>query len=490
MADINYDMLCSEIRQIIQDETTYARNKELIDNETNPYVPNLIEIYEDRILPIQKQTFDEFLKDLLQSKFETTLLSEDLKELRNNTVRNSNKTKKRWFSTVEEDIENEFATTRLTIQELSLIYKTTDKSQMKIIQYEKIKTEWLTPKNSLLSEYRYFGDKKPKQQVSAYTNDLTLKIIEIALTIFNGSIRGYTVEQVIDLVDHPIFSPNRFKISFDEGMDESNSPMVFNDYEVDGNYILRYIIKEKDKVDIKSLYVLDRKDWQIINLIFSRVIPDKFIKDRSVVVDIGEIVFNIHGNNAGSAYKDIEKRIEGIPLYHISGLIKEGENIKDTIFSINFFDNAIITTDPDTKKRYAKIVFGEVLYDRFVRGITVGVTGRQMKYLEDNTAKMLFYALQKERLTMSVNKNHNLTTVLNYTTFFRHKIRLRGQKSTNMKTIRTSLKHYKDKQILIKDFSVEKDNFIVEFYPLTESEKNEFGLKLDQYNSLEFKEAD
>lgn len=481
MIELNYDMLCSEIKKVIKDQAKEREAKTNYENEESIHVTDLIAFYEEHIAYIQNQSFDEFLKQLLLERFETSVRFEDLKELRVDTVRNMNRTKKRLFKTVEKDIEKEFKETKLRVWELKKIYGTENTDEMQEILYQKIKKEWLENKAGLISSFRYINDKTKKTRIAAFKNDLTLTIIDIALNVFNGSLFGYTIDQVMDLVDHPIFSPNRYKISFDEGIDEEDyKPMVFNDYEVDGNYILRYIIKEKDKVDIKSLYVLDRKDWKIINFIFSKIVPGQFIKDRSVIVDIGDIVFSIHGNNAGSAYKDIEKRIQAIPLYHIRGLIKEGENIKDTIFTINFFDSAIISTDKATGKRYAKIVFGDVLYEKYVNGITVSVTGREMKYIEDQMAKMLLYALQKERIKLSAeNDDSHLSATLNYTGFFRHKIRLRGSKNTNIKKIEASLNHYKTKGILIKDFIRNKDNFFVDFYPLSEIEKKEFGFLIE-----------
>lgn len=484
MIELNYDMLCSEIKKVIKDQAKEREANMKYDNEESIHVTDLIAFYEEHIACIQNQSFDEFLKQLLLDRFETSVRFEDLKELRVDTVRNMNRTKKRLFKTVQKDIEKEFKETKLRLWELKKIYDTENIEEMQQILYEKIQKEWLENKLGMISSFRYINDKTKKTRIAAYRNDLTLTIIDIALNVFNGSLFGYTIDQVMDLVDHPIFSPSRYKISFDEGIDEEDKPMVFNDYEVDGNYILRYIIKEKDKVDIKSLYVLDRKDWKIINFIFSKIIPGQFIKDRSVVVDISDIVFSIHGNNAGSAYRDIEKRIEAIPLYHIRGLIKEGENIKDTIFTINFFDSAIISTDKETGKRYAKIVFGDVLYEKYVNGITVSVTGREMKYIEDPMAKMLLYALQKERIKLSAeNDDSHLKAALNYTGFFRHKIRLRGSKNTNIKKIEASLNHYKSKNILIKDFSKEKDTFFVDFYPLSEIEKKEFGFLIEHQTS-------
>ena len=93
-------------------------------------------------------------------------------------------------------------------------------------------------------------------------------------------------------------------------------------------------------------YVLDEKDSRIIDLIYDRVKPN-FYKDRTVEIDIGDIVKYVYKHPNAHAYKDAEDRIMKLSAYNVMGIIKEGDNIKDTKFSINFFDHAVINTIRD-----------------------------------------------------------------------------------------------------------------------------------------------
>lgn len=450
---------------------------------------------------MKSRTFKEFILEILEENFSDKRSKEDLQEFRNNIVRNITRTKKSWHTSLLKEVENpknikESNQTilkelrgyeRMTTDELERAFgvKNLDMLLQKRIEES---DEWRSSKNSLLCEFRYYRDKKPNQIFSAFKYDINFAIINIIYNHFNGNLDNFFAQRATELIDNPIFGINRMLLKFDTLIDQkSKAPILFNDYHVSDDYILRTLIREPEKVQNIKCYVLDERDSEIIDLIYSKINPN-FYADKSIVIDISEVVKKIYPYNNGYCYEDAEDRIMRIGLYQVQGLIKEKGNIKDTKFIINFFDNVKIESDPVTGKRYATIVFGDILYNLYFKKETVKISAYQYKQIENTLSKILFFSLQKERVQLSLFKNKDSNFYIkefNYL-YFKNKVRFRSKrKSENIKLIAESLEEFKSKKILIKEYSKTNDGFVIEFYPLLPEEKVVYGINKEDVLQIE-----
>ena len=456
------------------------------------------DIYPQNKKKFYSDNFQDFINDVLNSDFKNRTSKEDLQEIKNNITRNKNKKKKNWLKVFETDYKSlqtpnpststllyEFKTYEMMqIDELKRAFGVNSAKELIDLRYAEVKS-WEKDKNSKLVDFRYFKDKKPNQKLTAFRDDLVLEIIDISNKHFNGSLNDFLTQRATDLIDNPIFGINKMLLQMDTAIDEtSNSPVLFNDYYVSEDYILRTLIREPENVKVKECYILDERDSEIIDMIYSKIRPN-FYRDKTIEIDIGEITKRIYPTSNGYAYKDAENRIMKISMYQIQGLIKEKDDIKDTKFNINFFDHVVIETDPISKKRIAKIVFGEILHSRYIHNKTVKIASYQYKQMDSFLSKMLFFTLQKERLEKSVTQNIGFYFGEYDYMFFRHKIRFRSRKKAeNMKLIEESLNEFKDKEFLIRNFKRNIDSFLIEFYPLTKEEKEDFGINTDKKEQL------
>lgn len=468
----------------------------LINQISSILSPNYVNTFNESILVGNKsrlysESFEDFIAEVLGNILTNESDENDVRDAKNNTVRNSKKMKTAWikaFNKELKDLESTPISSRtitkemdaykiMTPDELYRAFGVNEMEELKTLRINEV-NKWKNSDNFNFINFRYFEYKRPYQKLAAFKNDLTLAILEIIDEQFNGCLDGVIVKRATDLIENPVFTANKVLMQMDRIIDkDSKSSFLFNDYEVSDGFILRTLVRESENVTMTSCYGLDERDSSIIDMIYSKITPN-FFKDKTIEIDIGEVVRKIYENTNGYAYKDAEERILKISMYQIQGLIKEQENIKDTKFIINFFDNAFIRTNTITNKRVAKIVFGEILFNLYIQNKTVGVSSHQLKKIKQRLSKILIYPLQKSRLEKSVSGNeYNHSEEYNYQ-YFKNRVRFpTRKKADNMKIIESSLEEFKAAQFLIKDFiKTKQDSFIVEYVTLSQEEKEFFGI--------------
>lgn len=461
----------------------------LTDKYEKIFIKSIKPFNEKRIF---SDDFEGFILETLENNFKPNSEKEDIQEVSNTIVRNKQRMKKNWFNAFQKEIkepQNIKEANKSILKEVEVFEKMKDKAFRKSFgvstteELINIRTaevvKWQKDKSSNLIDYYYFEYKKPYQKLSAFNCDICMEILYIIETHYNGTLDGFTKQRATELIENPIFGINKILLSMDTIIDEnSNSPMLFNDYQVSEDYILRTIVREPQKVKVNDCYMLDERDSEIIDMVFAKIKPN-FYRDKTIEVDIGDIVKRVYPSQNSHSYKDAEDRIMKISLFQIQGLIKEKDAVKDTKFNINFFDHAIIETDPQSNKRIAKIVFGEILHNRYINGKTVRVASYHYKQVKKPLSKILFFTFQKERLERSVSNGSNIHREEYNYLFFRHKVRFKSRNRTeNMKLIEESLEEFVNEKFLIKEYQKLSDSFLIEFYPLSEEEKQDFGISV------------
>lgn len=463
------------------------------------------DVFNDIVFPKNKDAdrmrstnFKDFIIEILENDFVDKTNPSDLQDFRNNLVRNSTKMKNNWHKSLLKEIENpkkirEVDWTimkelqgyeRMSPDELKRAFEVSNLDMLLQKRIEEV-DKWRSNKDSLFIDFRYFKDKKPYQIFSSFKYDISISIIDIINKYFDGRLDEYMIKRATELIENPIFGINRMLLKFETLIDESsNTPILFNDYYVTDDYYVRTLIKEPEKIETIKCYYLDERDSEIIDLVYSKV-NSNFIKDKKIVIDIGEVVKKIYLYSNAYCYKDAEERILRLGLYQLQGLIKENENI-ETKFVINFFDNVSVSKNYETGKSWATITFGEVLYDLYFKQKTFKISTYQYKRIENALAKILFFPLQKERVGMNLYQDNEVyTKEFNYE-YFAYKVRFNSKKkSENMSLIAECLEELKMKKMLIKEYKEQKNGFLIEFIPLSPEEKKVYGINSDDELILE-----
>ncbi len=435
--------------------------------------------------------FEEFIGQFIKEIFPDRSKKNVIKQLRTSTYRNMLKTKKRWGDIVETD-------------EINFNNGNDEKSFSKEIQAwnayvalmgeEKAKTDfnaesidefihnkvtevkdWCKNKEKYVTDFIYLESKSDTQIKKALNLDLTYNIINILIDDYDGELYSSLISRANSFIDRPIFADGKEKLDLKPFSDLSSDKEyieLYNDYIVDDELVIRTVLNNTlDKnIFTRTNYALDDKDSAIIDY-FCLNIDNSFYKDRTVVVDVGDLVNYVYKSQSKFSYEEIERKVLRLGSYRINGLVKKDGKIKDSLFVIGFFQNASITTD-ETGKRLAKLMFTEPLYQQIINRKTVKVYSSQIKSFAYSVSKILIFPLQKERVDCYTLKKR--TSICNYT-WFKLRIRFRDRKKeNNLKLIEKSLQEFKDNNIIVQDYKRSKDSFEIIWLPLTKYEEIDF----------------
>lgn len=467
-----------------------------VDNNINY---SLKEAYLELIcgLKIEKSLADEEFKKVLSNilvpYFDRT--EEEHKAILVKANKELLRYKKRWYTYVlKEYTENdskrktilydvEFAEKLLETlgqEQFEKVYqcKTIEEVKLKLLKNIEL---WSIDKNTYLSSFKYLKYKTKKQIETALEIDFNKSITSIVLKDFDGNLKNFVLSSPDVLNNIPIFTPDGHKINY--SLLDNNEEELYNDYLVDSDYIIRTIMKRNKNDNNSSIKVeynksLDDVDKFIINYMGSTKKTERFLEDKVVEIEIGELVNKIYKSDGAWNYQDIESRIKNIARCQISGLLKKEGTVKDTIFVINFFQEAFIRTDAITNRRIAEVKFSDSLFQEFINSNTIRNYLPQIKELKNSLSNILIASFQKERLQCYI-KDIGYQRKYSYS-FFKSKVRFKSKKELiNMNQINECIQEYVDKKMIIKEFKYnnndDKDiSFDVIYYPPDEYEIKNF----------------
>ena len=422
----------------------------------------------------EAKPFEEVLSEVLK---ELKPLSKDsLYDLKINLNKQRNRTKKRWF----ENYEHEIITLFDSLPDSSITAEV-KKTKLNILEESK---KWLNEKDALLIHFNGIATKKEAYLKKAFLTDLKYELVRLLLKNDNM----FFLELPLEVIKDPIFSIKKQKIELKKEKDGT----FVNYYQIDKKSSLKTTLRgEVDVISpsmdmIKKSYSLDKKDAEIINFIYHKIDP-RFYKDRTITVDIREMVEKLYNSINQYSYKDLEERLLRITNYKIETLhhLKEDEDEyeDENKFSIVFFPSVKIFKDPITRKKIAVIRFSEDIYEAYVKQQTVKAAYSEYVALEDSLSQMLLLPLQIRRLSL-INSNQGELKKLMTIEQFNHLVRFRKMTSRNkFNRILTALECFVDKKTLIEaveivpDPYLEKEKaFMITFKPLSADEKALFNV--------------
>lgn len=330
---------------------------------------------------------------------------------------------------------------------------------------------WQQDKKSYLIDFPLIYNYTQKAIFMSFRQDLFLNISEIINQHFYGSIDYFLRKRPTVLINNPVFAPSSFNVLLQESVDGIFAGLLNN--KEDG---FQMTVSTKEKSENGKLKMLDVKDETILNCLFNHITKD-FYNSKTVKIDIGSLAKMLHPRPSAKHYDDLTKRINNMLNIKFAYSDKSSKN------SINFnlFDTVIIYEDKGTNRKVAEVTFGNMLYNAIIQKKMISVTSNNYEALDNNLSKLLYYNLQKERITLSSAKDtkdedKRLVGQYDYSFFSRAVLFKQKQKAKNIPLIEASLQEFIEKKIAIESYILKNNVFTIYFYPLSNDERADLQL--------------
>lgn len=333
--------------------------------------------------------------------------------------------------------------------------------------------DWFKDEGTLLISFPTVLSFDPYVYITALKQDIAFIVCNIVKSLYNGSFDNFFKHYPTDLIDKPLFSPAPIEMSL---IDVSG--ILSNEYLItsDGSTKLRTTILKNETVSVARTY--DETTFRIFNF-FLENLNEQFFVTHSVSLDLRKIALLLNDKPSTFHYDKVINACRSMTNYTFEYISNNG------IISFNLFDNIVITKDGNGRK-VVVMTAARSLYAAIIKNRMTYVTTNNFNQLENNLSRLIYFALQRERIELTIRALSNgecleNTKIINLYPFsyfktivyFRHK-----RISNNIKLIVESLEEFKKLKIAIKDFVVHKDYSLeIEYIPLT----------LDEYDDLTFK---
>lgn len=457
-------------------------SKQLITELTRQISVELSQFFEascGKDIPYPVHTLSGMVEHVLNDTYKGKVSKADLKDVFRSISKQVRTKKSRWLDTYrlglslnQEDPKYTFSFYYKEYEILSTVkweslYNGMSINDLIIRDMERV-DEWYANSKAYLISYPLLFEKVlPSYIVAAFQNDLALDICRIVRSCYGGGLDTFFRPYPQDWIERPLFSPTSYGLT-----SKNNASKEFvEDFLLGDASTLRMEVIP-DHNGSTSVKVLDSTDQKILINLMSRI-DSTFYADRSVTMDLGDLVRSLHPRPSEKHYKMVAERCIKMTRFNFTHYDRdcvEG-------LSFNFFDSVFITSGKEYK-RTVTATFGTFLYNAIVNDRVVRVTANNYEALEGNLSRIIYYALQKERMLLPSRKSNDLPAQRIGTydiSFFQRLVRFcTGSKRKKIRLISESLDEFVSKQIAIHSYKEKDGVFQIEFVPLTMDEINDF----------------
>lgn len=433
--------------------------------------PKLIKYFNQNKTALPVTQLKEVIYESLMSTFKGCLAKDELVPLMN-TVKNSRlKKRSRWSS----DYRDSLLSIPRTDPDYPLDLSGVDEyDQDELIEKELERTKrWKEQSDSYFVEFPGLHQIGKASIWSSFKIDIILCIWRYITEELNGDIRSFYRSYPESLLETPLFSPSSFNLIMKETGDNLLEETV---YDENGNPLLALNIPNSTKFTPPK--VMDATDLKILNAFISLVDND-FYRNKTITTDLGTLSSIVFKYRPGATNLNaVAERCSKLVEYNYTILTEGGK------MSFNLFDNIIVRYSgsgdpgetPNTKDYTVIATFGEVLANAIIQKQLVQITEKNYEALQNPMSKIIYYALEKERV--SLHGSGRDACIYSYTYFqkiVRFKVKTR---SKNLKLIEESLQDFVDNGICLKSFERLSDgSFQITFLPLSEEELADINFK-------------
>lgn len=429
---------------------------------------------------LESFTHEDF-RETVTEIITNTFLAQNTSDVRRNTVKQRQRTKKRWVESLEESLKGWFEREeKRTIPKgelfgelvygLELIHRYGigrfmdfyGASSIEELKERRLKElhAWSLDTKTRLTHYPYLKDRTPLQIKKAFQMDIVIVTADLLLEHYGGSLGNVIIERPLYYVDHAVFSDGQGKLVFSDEVSIDDELHLVSPYEPETDYKLNVLVSQKILNEEGALRLIDPIDARLFDAVMAKR-DLNFVEKRKVYADVGELVRVCYNSDSENAYELTEKRL--MKLANIKFNVIE----KDRTIVFGIFDYLDIQNTQG--KRVAEVTVNEAIYQQYIREQVIRTYSDKINRFRLETSRNLIFPLQKERLTAFFGKE-NHTGVFPYV-YFLHKIRFRAnRKDENLKLIEESLKEFMEQGVAVKSYSKVKDTFYITFLPVETDE--------------------
>lgn len=298
-----------------------------------------------------------------------------------------------------------------------------------------------------------------------FLDDLRLQLTNYLIKNFDGDVNNLLFRKPLDIIENNPFSNRRSTLK-KENVKENNEIEV---YSSENNSYRVNIIPNSIQ---HTLRAFDAKDAEILNtLVNSAKINSTNGKVDDIYMSLYSLtskILNVSNPNA-SQKKEIEERLTALVKNTVS--VTKGE---DTVV-FNILDSVSITQESrgnNSSIQMVYIILGRTICENILQQKLISVPSAKYTSLISNTSKLLYHKLQLERLLMPEGSDY--TKNYDYNFFADYLMLSRRWRKKNTEMIEEALKEFYEKQILIQNYEKHKNTYRITFYPVSETERNDF----------------
>lgn len=336
---------------------------------------------------------------------------------------------------------------------------------------------WVTD-NSPIVFFPYIKDCITEKKIIA---NLT-KDIELTFIKKYKNTDYYSLLSVSPIDSIPYDPSNRIKTSNTVSLEDGSQFYTYvhniNDNER-YTILIRITDKEQLKTETSSMKIFNAFDYKVCRTLLKISSGDFFSKEESVL-DLDEFIKLVYHNNNEKQYKIGGKQYNDViaSLKKLDSFKLIYENDKGAYNPLEICD---IVIKAERCKKYTKRTVSYSFKKQYINKLLEGVV-----LMDDNISLNSIYSnsllgpLASARYkAFGENKEK---VILGFHTYFNATLLLgKSNKSKKIKLIHEGLKELEEKQIIIKSVNKQKDNFIVEFLPLNDDEKDKITKSLEAY---------
>lgn len=292
-----------------------------------------------------------------------------------------------------------------------------------------------------------------------------------------------TKTYIDEMGENPFFTDGRTKHVLEEGKSE-----LVEEVDMGDDTKLIVSVSQEAFGDSKAITFLDSKDQDLLNFIIKEAMKyDTVTTSKPLAIELNSLARICYRKKPSSrVYEEAKNRI-----YKIVNFTYNRFENGVQVGAYNLLDKA----EPFEieGKKYMNVWVGSSIKESILNNRIKQLPAIYYNKIEGSTAKLMYFFLQKERIrAYELVKNGELDenrVNLNYISFLRTVNFAERNKAKICKKITDALTEYKEKGIVIEDFTYNRFNytFNIFFLPLSDNEKDDLKY---YYNPQQLSQAE
>ena len=444
---------------------------------------------------LKDKTINEVVKEAMTQMWPEISTADLFTHHKNNLLKAKRNKRGRWYRQFMTDLLRPYndpknpahkeATQILSTDDKERLYGDANITPEGIVEFYKERIElWNTDRSKKLTDFPFLNFIRISSICSSFLLEININICTALIEICNGDVNNIYKQMFDFIVENPVISVSKCATT-DFTYDEENDIYV-EEYalsDVNDTLLKTYISPvNTGAITTNCRRIMDTTDQFIIEESL-RCLSLDFISSKMSIVPLVNIARYIQGggNPSRDAYKIAEQRCFALINYSYE-VFKHGVMIK----AYNVYSSIDTTEKEDDDENLMRkaiiFKFSDEAYSNIMQNKLSRVLSLNMNKLKSSFCKIIYYALQNERISLGYELNYfNMTSNIyipkefepvehDYTWFQQHSRMFHKNLKKTIDLITDGLTEFKELKIAVKDFTYENYCFKIQYYPLSPEE--------------------